>query len=299
MSHLGSVCRTQRAGFEAPRVEEFIHFYYREGPMKPFLKWAGGKYRIVHRIKEQLPPGSRLVEPFVGSGAVFLNTDYPSYLLSDSNADLINLFQVLKEEGEYFVQYCRGYFIPASNREEEYYRLRFQFNRSRDRKEKAALFLYLNRHGYNGLCRYNAAGEFNTPFGRYVKPYFPEKEMIYYARKAQQAVFVCQDFRVAMVQAKPGDVVYCDPPYVPLSSTANFTEYSSGGFGLEEQIKLSELAARLAEKGVPVLISNHDTEFVRQIYRGAQLTSFKVRRFISCNGDGRNKAGEVLALFGG
>ena len=223
----------------------------------------------------------------------------PRYFLSDSNADLINLYQVLQEEGAYFVQYCRGYFTPATNREEEYYRLRAQFNTTRDRKEKAALFLYLNRHGYNGLCRYNAAGEFNTPFGRYAQPYFPEKEMLYFARKAQQADFACLDFRQAMAQAKPGDVVYCDPPYVPLSPTANFTAYSSGGFGLEEQKELAVLAARLAMKGIPVLLSNHDTEFVRQIYRGAQLTFFKVRRFISCQGSGRNKAGELLALFGG
>jgi len=143
--------------------------------LKPFLKWAGGKYRIVHRIREQLPPGHRLVEPFVGSGAVFLNLDYPGYLLCDNNADLINLFQVLKEEGETFVKYCRDYFTPASNREEEYYRFRSEFNRTGNKKQKAALFLYLNRHGYNGLCRYNSSGEFNTPFGRYVKPYFPKK----------------------------------------------------------------------------------------------------------------------------
>ncbi len=265
--------------------------------MKPFLKWAGGKYRIIHRIKEQLPPGNRLVEPFVGSGAVFLNTGYPSYLLSDSNADLINLFQVLKEEGEAFVEYCHGYFTPALNREEEYYRLRSEFNRTGNRKQKAALFLYLNRHGYNGLCRYNSSGEFNTPFGRYIKPYFPKEEMLYFVRRSQKAAFVCRDFRKIMTEVKPGDVVYCDPPYVPLSSTANFTEYSSGGFGLQEQKKLAELAGKLAGKGVPVLLSNHDTEFVRQIYQGAQLTSFKVRRFISCNGDSRNKAAELLALF--
>ena len=142
---------------------------------------------------------------------------------------------------------------------------------------------------------YNSSGEFNTPFGRYVKPYFPEKEMLYFARKAQKATFACRDFRNTMAKAKPGDAVYCDPPYVPLSGTANFTEYSSGGFGLKEQQKLAEMAGKLAEEGIPVLLSNHDTAFVRQIYRGAQITSFKVRRFISCQGDNRNKAGEILA----
>ena len=267
--------------------------------MKPFLKWAGGKHRIANRIREMLPPGGRLVEPFAGSGALFMNLDYPSYLLCDSNADLINLFQTLKEEKAYFIDYCRSYFVAAANREEEYYRLRDEFNRAADRKLKAALFLYLNRHGYNGLCRYNASGEFNTPFGRYTKPYFPEKEMLHFAGKARRALFLCRDFRKTMAGAKGGDVLYCDPPYVPLSQTANFTGYSSGGFGIEEQKALAELARSLSERGIPVLLSNHDTEFVRQIYRGAQFAAFKVRRSISCRGDRRSKAGEILALFNG
>ena len=204
---------------------------------------------------------------FVGSGAVFLNLDYPGYLLCDNNADLINLFQVLKEEGETFVKYCRDYFTPASNREEEYYRFRSEFNRTGNKKQKAALFLYLNRHGYNGLCRYNSSGEFNTPFGRYVKPYFPEKEMLYFARKAQKATFACRDFRNTMAKAKPGDAVYCDPPYVPLSGTANFTEYSSGGFGLKSNKNWRKWPVSW-RRGIPVLLSNHDTAFVRQILPG-------------------------------
>ncbi len=267
--------------------------------MKPFLKWAGGKYRIVDRIKAQLPPGDRLVEPFVGSGAVFLNIDFPAYLLSDSNADLINLYRVLQEEGTDFVEYCREYFTPAANREEEYYHLRDLFNRTKGRHQKAALFLYLNRHCYNGLCRYNSSGEFNTPFGRYRKPYFPKKEMLSFARKARRAVFVCCDFRKLMTGLIPGDVVYGDPPYVPLSATAGFTEYSRGGFGLEEQKKLAGLAVRLAGEGIPVLLSNHDTAFTRQLYRDARLTSFEVQRFISARGENRNKASEILALFRG
>ena len=279
-------------------MEGFITFTILEGaPLKPFLKWAGGKYRLVERIKDQLPPGRRLVEPFAGSGAVFLNTDYPSFLLSDSNADLINLYQHLKEGGGDFIEHCRRYFTPAANREQEYYRLRARFNGAPGKQEKAALFLYLNRHGYNGLCRYNASGMFNTPFGKYKKPYFPEKEMLYFAQRAQRADFACRDFRKTMMSLEPGDIVYCDPPYAPLSVTANFTEYSGGGFGSREQEELAELAGKLAGRGIPVLLSNHDTEFTRQIYRGAKFTSFKVQRFISCRGNNRNKAAELLALF--
>jgi len=267
--------------------------------LKPFLKWAGGKFRLVERIKDRLPPGRRLVEPFVGSGAVFLNADYPSYLLSDSNADLINLYRILKEEGDHFIEHCRRYFTPTANREDVYYRLRARFNKTRNKREKAALFLYLNRHGYNGLCRYNASGAFNTPFGKYKKPYFPDKEMRYFAQRAQRAELACLDFRETMTSLEPGDIVYCDPPYVPLSATAGFTEYSSGGFGSKEQKKLAGLAGELAGKGIPVLLSNHDTAFPRRIYSGARFTSFKVQRLISCRGDGRDKAAEILAFFEG
>jgi DNA adenine methylase len=267
--------------------------------LRPFLKWAGGKYRIINKIQAQLAPGKRLVEPFVGSGAVFLNTDYPGYLLADSNSDLINLYKVLQSQGTGFIEVCRRLFVPETNNEDTYYRFRTEFNQTKNKKRKAALFLYLNRHGYNGLCRYNSSGELNTPFGRYARPYFPQKEMLFFGEKSQNATFVCWDFKRTMAEVKPGDVVYCDPPYIPLSATSKFTEYSTGGFGVKQQEELAALSSGLAQKGIPVLLSNHDTEFIRKVYHQATITSFEVRRFISCNGDKRNKTGEVLALFAG
>jgi len=265
--------------------------------VKPFLKWPGGKYRILEQIKRKLPAGQRLIEPFVGSGAVFLNTEYPQYILSDINEDLINLYTVLQREGEAFIQYCAGLFIPENNQESQYYRLREEFNNTTDAFRKAALFVYLNKHGYNGLCRYNASGGFNVPFGRYAKPYFPEKEMRYFYLKSQNAVIEHRDFRETMRLAQPGDVVYCDPPYVPLSATANFTAYSAGGFGEKEQMELADLARTLAHRGVTVVISNHRTEFIIAAYEEAVIETFEVRRFISCDGANRNKVGELLAVF--
>lgn len=268
--------------------------------MRPFLKWPGNKFRIVNYIKAQLPQGRRLIEPFVGSGAVFLNTDYDRYLLADNNPDLIKIFRFLQSEGTTFIEYCRTFFTPENNSEDVYYSYREEFNTTRDDRLKAALFLYLNRHGYNGLVRYSLKGNFNTPFGTYEKPYFPEKEMLSFYEKAQHAEFICCDFEEAMSQAVPGeDVCYCDPPYVTLSSTANFTSYSAGGFGPDAQLRLAKLAKELSKKGVPVLLSNHDTEFVRQAYSSAQIIAFDVQRFISCDGTNRGKAGEVLALFPG
>lgn len=265
--------------------------------MKPFLKWAGNKYKIVERIKALLPPGERLVEPFVGSGALFLNTDYPSYLLTDTNADLINLYQHLRAEGESFIDYCRPLFTPENNQKERYYIFRTEFNNTEDSRRKSALFLYMNKHGYNGLCRYNMKGGFNVPFGRYKRPYFPETEMHHFAQKAQHAIFQHTPFAATMAACQPGDVVYCDPPYVPLSDTANFTSYSANGFGWAEQTELARQAAKLAKRGIPVIISNHDTVQVRQAYKAAEIETFEVRRFISCNGNKRDKTAELLALF--
>ena len=266
--------------------------------MKPFLKWAGSKYKIIDKVKAMLPPGNRLIEPFVGSGAVFLNTDYDSYLLADKNPDLINLFEILRSEGELFIQYCKEFFQEDNNTANRYYELRSLFNRASDKTLKAGLMIYLNRFSFNGLWRCNSSGYHNVPFGKYTKPYFPEKEMRYFYNKAHKAKFEVADFREIMNRAEPGDIIYADPPYLPISKTANFTAYSAGGFSIEDQAQLAELANhQLANKGIPVLISNHNTEFTLNVYRNATIEQFNVRRHISCDGNNRNLVGELLALF--
>lgn len=265
--------------------------------IRPFLKWAGGKYQIVDRIRETLPDGGRLIEPFVGAGSVFLNTNYRRYILNDINQDLINVFRWLKKDKSLFIAYCQRFFKEKNNTKESYLAFREKFNASKDPRLKAALFIYLNRHAFNGLMRYNLDGKFNTSFGSYRKPYFPEEEMMAFAKKSQKVRFACKDFSEVMLEAKKGDVIYCDPPYVPLSSTAKFTGYHASGFGLEEQRRLAVLACELAGRGVPVIISNHDTEFVVDLYQGATITHFEVQRYISCNTGSRNKARELLAVF--
>ena len=265
---------------------------------RPFLKWAGNKYRIIDRVRAALPAGKCLIEPFAGSGAVFLNTDYEHYIINDNNPDLIHLYNILKKEGAAFIKKCRYYFTPRFNNEEQYYKLRKKFNETSDTYKRAILFVYLNRHGYNGLCRYNLNGGYNVPFGRYKSPYFPEKEMLVFHKKAKNAEFVLSGFEQIIQSAKKGDVVYCDPPYVPLSPSANFTSYSAGGFNMKEQQQLADLANEISVKGIPVLISNHNTSFTRKAYDKAnKITKFHVQRFISCNGKKRGTAGELLALF--
>jgi DNA adenine methylase len=265
--------------------------------MKPFLKWAGGKYRLVERIKSNLPEGKRLIEPFVGSGAVFLNTSYLANLLADSNPDLIHLFQFLQKEGQDFIDYCSTFFTTENNNELIYYKFREEFNQTNNKRKKAALFVYLNRHCFNGLCRYNSSGGFNVPYGRYSKPSIQQNEMYSFYEKSVHATFEISDFRVTMEKAEKGDVVYCDPPYVPLSASSSFTSYAKAGFNLEEQHALADMAKKLQKRGVTVVISNHDTDFTNEVYKPAKIITFNVQRFISSDTKNRKQVGELLAVF--
>lgn len=265
--------------------------------MRPFLKWAGGKYQIIERIKRNLPEGNRLIEPFLGSGAVFFNTNYPRYTLADSNPDLINVFKQLKKGKLDFINFCASFFTPKQNNEQVFLKHREVFNTTLDAYLKAALFIYLNRHTFNGLMRYNSQGKFNVSFGRYKKPFFPRESMLFGVNKLSRAKLICTDFSNTMALAQPGDVVYCDPPYLPLSNTAKFTQYNADGFTLVHQKQLSILAEELAQKGVRVIISNHATAITLELYKKAKIKTFEVQRFISCVGNKRNKAKEVLAVF--
>ena len=264
---------------------------------RAFLKWAGGKYPLLDDIKRHLPQGECLIEPFVGAGSVFLNTDFSRYILADINSDLISLYNIVKTRTDEYVQASRELFMPETNQAEVYYRFREEFNASEDPFRRAVLFLYLNRFGYNGLCRYNLRGEFNVPFGRYKKPYFPEAELYHFAEKAQNAEFHCLSYEECMNRADSNSVVYCDPPYAPLSATANFTAYHTNSFSPKEQAHLAEMAEKLVSKQIPVLISNHDTPDTREWYRAAKHFQVKVRRSISSNGGTRKRVNELLALY--
>lgn len=266
---------------------------------RPFLKWPGGKFRLLDKIIHLLPERAQLVEPFVGSGVVFLNTEYESYQLSDVNPDLISLYQILKDQGQAFIDYAKKWFTASNNQPHRYYTLREEFNRAIKPEKRAALFLYLNRHGFNGLCRYNQQGIYNVPFGQYKKPYFPEEEMKIFAEKSQRAVFSCSDFRVSLNNLGKHSAVYADPPYVPLSASASFTQYAATIFGPAEQSELARLAQILSSQGVAVLLSNHDMPITRSLYAGASFSSIKVLRSISAQKKGRSYVKELLAFYKG
>ena len=264
---------------------------------RSFLKWAGGKYALIDTLNHRLPQGERLVEPFVGSGSVFLNIDFPCYLVSDINPDLINLFQIVKKDCGNLIEESKRLFIESNNTRSSYNHFKSEFNASSDPFYRALLFLYLNRHGFNGLCRYNRSGCFNVPFGKIHNPYFPEKELIFFSERSQRVQFKHQSFIETFTEVRSGDVVYCDPPYVPLSPTSKFSSYSVEQFGYKEQLILSKLAESVSRFGNHVLISNHCTSLSKSLYEKAIIYEIHVRRTISCNSENRKPVKELIAHF--
>ncbi|WP_429345318.1 DNA adenine methylase [Paraburkholderia sp. GAS42] len=267
-------------------------------PARPFIKWIGGKSRILQQIVPRLPPGRRLIEPFVGGGSIFLATRYEEYLLGDANAHLVELYQAVSQNRDEFVRVAEMYFNEQYRTAEQYLSVRSAFNSEQEALTRAAQFLYLNRHGFNGLCRYNKAGGFNTPYGHPKRvPRFPLDEIVAFSEKAQRATFVSADFSELMDAATPDDVVYCDPPYLDRDGARSFTGYGPGGFDIQRQEELASTAKRLVGRGVTVLVSNHDCEKARQLYAGAKIFSFTARRSVSAAVDKRGEVGELLAVF--
>lgn len=265
---------------------------------RSFLKWAGGKYLILDNILKILPERKCLIEPFVGSGSVFLNTNYHNYILGDINSDLINLFNIVKTRFLDFIKDASYFFTPRTNKLDFYSVHRTIFNNSSNSYQKALIFLYLNRHCYNGLCRYNLKGEFNVPFGRYQKPYFPQKELYQFSEHAQKAVFICCSYEVMLSNVNKDSVVYCDPPYLPLSNTSNFTRYYINNFNLYDHKKLVYLIESIFEKtSIPFLVSNQDIILTRLLYQKALLYIVKSKRSIGCTINSRKTINELLALY--
>ena len=259
--------------------------------MSTILKWAGNKSRVMPELLTHLPEGERLVEPFAGSCAVMMNTDYRAYLIADINPDLINLYRQIKEHTRPFIVIAASLFNQNVTGE-SYYAAReaFNHNPALPLLERAAYFLYLNRNGYRGLCRYNKRGEFNIPFGNYAEPYFPLAEIEAFAKKAQRATFICADFRETLRLTKAGDVVYCDPPY-----DGTFAEYHSAGFGKDEHHDLVSMLLDISER-CPVVVSNSDTLYTRSILRAFDITRISVARSVGAAAGEGKRASEIIAV---
>ncbi|EIV2809511.1 Dam family site-specific DNA-(adenine-N6)-methyltransferase [Salmonella enterica] len=268
---------------------------------RPFLKWAGGKYSLLPELDRLIPAGKRLIEPFVGGGSVFLNSDkHERFLLADINADLINLYQMLAVVPDSVIAEAMKAFRHL-NDVENYTVIREAFNAQKlNATERAAAFLYLNRHCFNGLMRYNLDGFFNVGWGKYKAPYFPEKELMAFRKKSSACVFMNAGFERTLRLAGDGDVVYCDPPYEPMPGTAGFTSYASGGFSWDSQVALAESCVAAHQRGAKVFISNSTAPRVIELYEQHGFTLYRVnaRRSISSKGSTRETANDIVASLG-
>ncbi|HCR0137193.1 TPA: DNA adenine methylase [Klebsiella aerogenes] len=263
--------------------------------MSTILKWAGNKTAIMPELIKHLPAGPRLVEPFAGSCAVMMATDYPHYLVADINPDLISLYSVIKNKSELLITIAKGLF-DKNNTAEDYYGIRKEFNCDRHwpAEWRAAMFLYLNRHCYRGLCRYNQKGQFNAPYGNYKCPYFPESEILAFAEKAQRATFICASYDETLALLQAGDVVYCDPPY-----DGTFSGYHTAGFTEDDQYHLASILERRSSEGHPVIVSNSDTSLTRSLYRNFTRHRITAKRNMGVAAGESKSATEIIAIKSG
>ncbi len=267
----------------------------------PIIKWVGGKTRLLPEIAARLPRQfGRYYEPFVGGGAVFFHLAPEQAVLSDRNADLIATYRAVADDPDGVLR--RLAMHREAHDEEHYYATRARWNdRSVDWSplDRAATFIYMNRTCYNGLYRVNRGGGFNVPMGRYKNPPICDPDGVRAASKVlRRAQLRCGDYRAAVADAQPGDLVYFDPPYDPITPTASFVSYTADAFGPDDQRALASLAHELADRGVGVVLSNSDTPFVRSLYKGLRMDRVRCARAINCNSERRGEVDEVLVLGG-
>lgn len=268
---------------------------------RPIFKWVGGKFSELPTVLEHLPHGKRLIEPFVGGGSVFTNAGFRHNLLNDINGDLINFYQTLQREGHSLVTLSYSFFQNYNNAD-AYLEVREAFNRGKyDQLHHAAAFLYLNRHCFNGVTRYNQNGEFNVGYGKYKAPYFPHAEMEAFLADdvLKNTSFVSGDFAGVIEAAGEGDVIFCDPPYEPLPDTEGFTSYSGNSFRFDEQKRLVSLLVEAHQRGAKVVITNSGAPNIRELYEG---NGFKVhhmaaKRSVSCKASTRVVANDIIAIM--
>ncbi|MBL8715089.1 MAG: DNA adenine methylase [Myxococcales bacterium] len=263
----------------------------------PFLKWAGGKGQLLAEILPRLPGeiSGTYIEPFVGGGAVFFELCRVERIararLCDTNGELVDAYRAVRDHVEDLIAALGAHV----NEEAHYYEVRAKDPATMPLPERAARTLYLNRCGFNGLHRVNAAGQFNVPFGRYKNPRICDPEGLRAASKAlARAELRVTDFAEACADAGPGDVVYFDPPYLPLSPTSNFTSYAKAGFGEAEHRRLAEVFAGCVARGAYVLLSNSDMPLARELFDGFRIVTVQATRAINSKGDSRGKVNEIL-----
>ncbi len=264
-------------------------------PARPFLKWAGGKRRLLAQYAPLLPNEVRgYYEPFLGSGAMFFFLRprlRGGVFLSDRVGELIATYRAVRDGVEGVIRRLRRHAYDRDH----YYRVRAQNPKRLSPAGRAARFIYLNRTGFNGLYRVNRRGEFNVPFGRYKNPTICDAEGLRAASAALAGAEVeAGGFPALPGRVRPGDFVYLDPPYHPLGETSNFTAYTPDGFGDGKQRQLAEICRALDGKGARFMLSNSDTPLIHSLYKGFCITRAFAARAINSNPARRGKVSELV-----
>ncbi|HLH54490.1 MAG TPA: DNA adenine methylase [Verrucomicrobiae bacterium] len=270
---------------------------------QPFLKWAGGKSQLLEQFEPFFPESIRgYCEPFLGGGAVFfhLKARFPKMRaqLRDNNAELVNCYQVVRDQVQDLMRRLDAHLAEFRESGESYYYQVRSLNKT-DAVDRAARMIFLNKTCYNGLWRVNGSGQFNVPIGSYR----PDRVSLYdrgnllAASAALEDVDIAvQDFRKTLAGAHKDEFVYVDPPYFPLSRTANFTSYTREVFGQSEQEELARLVSDAAARGALLMISNSDTPTTRKLYGEFDLRTVQARRAVNCDGSKRGRISELVVL---
>ena len=272
-------------------------------PAGPFLKWAGGKSQLLPALLKVIPSKIKTYhEPFLGGGAVFfkLASDrrFERAILSDWNSELVDCYKIIRDFPDELVARLREHWNANWNTAEYFKEMRGLHPDNLTHIDRAARTIYLNKTCFNGLYRVNKSGQFNVPFGKFENPSLFREENIRACSYALNhfAALLQGDFVVAIDDAEEGDVVYFDPPYVPMSETANFASYTSSGFDMNDQIRLSIAFKNIVNRGGLPILSNSDTPLVRELYDGFETHVVQATRSINSKGDGRGTVGEVIVV---
>lgn len=268
----------------------------------PLIKWAGGKRQLRTQLIDRLPDGwGTYYEPFIGGGALLVELANLHRLfgavIGDKNPELVNLYTVVKSDPEALLTELSD--EKFRNDEHSFNHLRAEFNlligTKKHAVERAALLVYLNKHSYNGLWRVNRKGKYNVPFGRHTRLTLPAAQSIErFSRMLQDVMIRHADFERIVQKARAGDFVYFDPPYHPLSKTAGFTDYTTGGFTFDDQERLARLFRKLSGRGVWLMLSNSKCPEVEALYEGFTIHTVGAKRYINCNGRKRSGAFEII-----
>lgn len=262
------------------------------------MKWAGGKSQLLSTFGRYFPKSfNRYFEPFLGGGAVFFHlvARNPGLdaVVSDSNNELINCYKMIQTNLDELVSELKRH----RNDKHYFYKVRAMDISGMSECERAARMIFLNKTCFNGLYRVNRKGQFNVPFGKYTNPRIVDERNLIAVRSAlANARIVCAPFDVVLTKAARGDFVYLDPPYQPLSSTSSFTGYTRHSFGEEDQKRLTRTFDALTRRGCLVMLSNSDTDFVRDLYSSYRTETVKATRAINSRADRRGRINELLIL---